>query len=102
MTKTNTLSIKEFEYYLVFTDTNSNYIMAYGYTQKPAIMEMKYAIEALSQEQDLIAAIPNFHQVIDYVCFQVMKHKKFLKYMEEQEAKMAKAEAKAEKKKKKD
>ncbi len=94
-----TLQIKEFEYYLVFTDTNGNYIMAYGYNQKPAIMEMKYAIEALAKEEDLIVAIPNFHQIIDYICFDVMKHKKFIKYMTAQEEKMQKAENKLKKKK---
>ena len=32
-------------------------MMAYGYNQKPAIMEMKYAIEALAKEEDLIKYI---------------------------------------------
>ena len=94
-----TLQIKEFEYYLVFTDTNGNYMIAYGYNQKPAIMEMKYAIEALAKEEDLISVIPNFHQIIDYICFDVMKHKKFIKYMIAQEEKMQKAENKLKKKK---
>lgn len=79
------LEIKEFAYYLVFTDDKGQYIMAYGYNQKPAIIDMKVAIETLSTEKDLIAAIPNFHEVLDYICFSVMKHKKFIKYIDEQE-----------------
>lgn len=81
------LEIKEFPYYLVFMDDKGQYIMAYGYNQKPAIIDMKVAIETLSTEKDLIAAIPNFHEVIDFICFSVMKHKKFIKYIDEQEEK---------------
>ena len=55
--------------------------------------------EALAKEEDLISVIPNFHQIIDYICFDVMKHKKFIKYMTVQEEKMQKAENKLKKKK---
>ena len=85
---------KEFEYYLVFMDDRSNYVMAYGYSHKPAIIEFKYAIEALSNDEELIIAIPNFKNIIDYICFEVMSHKKFIKFMVEQEKKMRKYDKK--------
>jgi hypothetical protein len=87
---TKKFEIREFEYYLIFMDDHGNYVNAYGYQQPPAIIDMKYAIETLSKEEDLIAAIPNFHNIIDYICFEVMTHKKFIKYMVKQEKKMSK------------
>jgi hypothetical protein len=80
-----TTTFKEFEYYLVFMDNNYNYVMAYGYNHKPSILEFKYAIETLSNDEELIVAIPNFKNIIDYVCFDVMSHKKFIEYMVQQE-----------------
>lgn len=100
MSETENLEIKDFEYYLVFTDDNDNYIMAYGYERKPAILEMKYAIETLTNDPDLSAAIPDFKKVIDYICFDVMTHKKFIKYMVKQEEKMKKYDDKKTRKKK--
>ena len=91
---TNAVEIKEFEYYIVFKDSNNNYIMGYGYPDTPSILDMKYAFDTLSKDQELVAAIPDFHHVFDYISVDVMKHKKFIKYMTEQEEKLRKAEAK--------
>ncbi len=91
---TDAVEIKEFEYYIVFKDSNNNYIMGYGYPDAPTILDMKYAFDTLSKDQELVAAIPDFHRVFDYISVDVMKHKKFIKYMSEQEEKLRKAEAK--------
>jgi|SaaInlStandDraft_4_1057021.scaffolds.fasta_scaffold20813_3 hypothetical protein len=92
--------IKEFDWYLVFHDDRGNYVMGYGYESKPAIMDMKYALDALAEDQELIAAIPDFHKVMDYICFGVMNYKKFAKYIVKQEEKMTKEEDNIKKKKK--
>lgn len=97
----DSLTIKEFSYYLVFMDDKANYVMAYGYERKPGILEFKYAIDALVNDPELSAAIPDFHKIIDYICFDVMPHKKFIKYMNKWEEKMSKLESKGKKKKKK-
>lgn len=94
------MDIKDFEWYIVFMDSKENYVMAYGYSDRPAIIDMKYAFDALAKEDDLAVAIPDFHNIMDYVCVDVMSHKKFMKYMVDQEAKMKKLETKKEKKKK--
>lgn len=79
------LEIKEFPYYIVFMDDKGQYVMAYGYNKKPAVVDMRVAIDTLSTEKDLIAAIPNFHEVMGYICVSIMKYKKFIKYIEDQE-----------------
>lgn len=82
------LEIKKFDYYLVFVDDRKNYIVAYGYNCRPSILEFKYAVETLSNDKHLEKSIPDFHQIIDFICFEVMSYKKFLKYMEKQEKKL--------------
>ncbi len=94
------LEIKEFEHYIVFKDSNDNYVMGYGYPDAPTILDMKYAFDTLSKDQELAAAIPDFHRVFDYISVDVMTHKKFIKYMGKQEEKLRKAEAKKDKKSK--
>lgn len=91
----------EHNWYIVFQDQKGNYMIAYGYEEKPIIMEFKGALEQFSKEPDLKAAIPDFEKIIDLVCFDVMDHKTFVKYMEKQEKKMQKAEKKTQKKDKK-
>ena len=92
------LELIEYNWYLVFQDQKGSYMIAYGYEEKPVIMEFKGALEQFSKEPDLIAAIPDFEKIIDLVCFDVMDHKKFIKYMEKQEKKAEKADKKAKKK----
>lgn len=91
---------KEFNYYIVFMDQKDSYMIAYGYEEKPIVMEFKGALEQFSKEPDLKAAIPDFEKIIDLVCFDVMDHKTFINYMEKQEKKAAKAEKKSKKKEK--
>lgn len=97
----NELEIKEFEYYIVFQDSNSNYVIAYGYKQLPAVIDIKYAFDQVSKEPDLVSVIPEWQKQVDYVSVDIMNHKSFIKYMIKQEEKAAKAEKKAEKKAKK-
>jgi hypothetical protein len=96
--KETELEIIEYNYYLVFQDQKGNYMIAYGYEEKPIVMEFKGALEQFSKEESLKSVIPDFEKIIDLVCFDVMDHKTFVKYMEKQEKKAAKAEKKAEKK----
>lgn len=95
------LEIKDFEYYLVFLDSKDNYVISYGYEERPAVIDIKYAFDQLPKEEDLKAAIPNLEKVFDYISVDIMNHDKFLKYMEKQEKKAAKAEKKMKKKGKK-
>ena len=91
---------KEFNYYIVFQDQKQNYMIAYGYEEKPIVMEFKNALEQFSKEKDLKDIIPDFEKIIDLVCFDVMDHKTFIKYMEKQEKKAKKAKKKNKKEKK--
>lgn len=88
------LKVKEFSHYIVFKDSNNNYVMGYGYEDSPTILDMKYAFDTLSKDPELVVAIPEFSRVFDYISVDVMTHKKFIKYMEEQEQKLRKMEAK--------
>ena len=94
----NLNNIKKFNYYLVFMDQKENYITAYGYNERPIILEFKNALEQFSNEEDLKETIPNFENIIDFVCFDVMKYKKFIKYLEKQGKKAKKTEKKSNKK----
>ncbi len=76
------LEVKKFNYYIVFMDTNGIYLTAYGYDEKPVIMNFFVAVKQLSEEKDLAAAIPNFHEVIDYVGFEIMEYDDFIKYLD--------------------
>lgn len=98
MTVPNAAEVKEFSHYIVFKDTNNNYVMAYGYEDAPVILDMKYAFDSLSKDAELAIAIPDFHKVFDYITVDVMTHKKFMKYVTEQEEKMQKMEKKSSKK----
>lgn len=98
---TDNIEVKEFSHYIVFKDSNNNYVMAYGYEGAPAILDMKYAFESLGNDPELQVAIPDFHKVFDYITVDVMTHKKFMKYVAEQEEKMQKLESKTETKKSK-
>ncbi len=91
MLKTD-LIIKEFDYYIVFQDSNANYIIAYGYKSKPTVMDLKFAFEQIITEQDLNEVIPNFKQIVDYISIDIMQYDKFVKYMEKQESKAIKTE----------
>jgi len=93
------MDIKEFDYYLVFMDSNANYVISYGYETRPAVIDIKYAFEQVANEPDLVAAIPDWKTQLDYVSIETMNHKKFVKYMVEQEKKAKKVEKKAKKKK---
>lgn len=101
MTKTqnNDISIIEHKWYIVFQDQKENYMMAYGYEEKPVVMEFKGALEQFVKEPELKEAIQDFENIVDLVCFDVMDYDKFIKYMEKQEKKAAKAEKKKSKKK---
>lgn len=99
MSKKTELEINEHDYYIVFTDSEDNYIIGYGYEQKPAIIDFKYAFEQLSNEQDLVETIPDFKKIVDYISVSIMNHKKFVKYMIKQEENAQKAEKKQKKKK---
>lgn len=90
----DTQNLKEFNYYIVFMDHNSTYMMAYGYNEKPIIMEFMGAVEQFSKEQELKDAIADFEKIIDLVCFEVMDYDTFIKYIEEQEKKAAKIDKK--------
>lgn len=98
----NNISIIEHNYYIVFMDQKGSYMMAYGYEEKPIVMEFKGALEQFSKEPDLKAVIPDFEKIVDLVCFDVMNHKTFVKYMEKQEKKAAKVEKEVEKEAKKE
>lgn len=98
---TDNIEIKEFSHYIVFKDSKNNYIMAYGYADAPAILDMKYAFESLGNDPELQIAIPDFQKVFDYITVDVMTHKKFMKYVAEQEEKMQQLESKTETKKSK-
>lgn len=95
------LEIKDFEYYVVLMDSNENYVISYGYEQRPAIIDLKFMFEQLITDKTsgLHEAIPDFKKVIDYVSIDIMNHKKFVKYMEKQETIANKKEAKAKSKK---
>ena len=95
------LEIKDFEYYVVLMDSNENYVISYGYEQRPAIIDLKFMFEQLITDKTsgLHEAIPDFEKVIDYVSIDIMNHKKFLKYMEKQEKKADKADKKKKKRK---
>jgi len=88
------LEIKEFEYYLVFMDSNKNYVISYGYEQLPAVIDLKYAFEQLAKEEDLASVIPDWKNQIDYVSVDIMNYNKFIKYMIKQEKLAKKAEKK--------
>lgn len=77
--------MKDYEYYLVFMDDRSNFLTAYGYDHKPAIIEFKYALEALQNDKEVNSLIPNLMEIFDYICFETMTNKKFVKYMKKQE-----------------
>jgi hypothetical protein len=96
------LAIIEHKWYIVFQDQKQNYMIAYGYEEKPIVMEFKGALEQFAKEPELKAAIQDFEQIIDLVCFDVMDHKAFVKYMEKQEKKAQKIEKKVEKSAKKE
>lgn len=101
MGKKSELEIKDFEYYVVLMDSNDNYVISYGYEQRPAIIDLKYMFEQIIADKTsgLHSAIPDFEKVIDYVSVDIMNHKKFVKYMEKQEENADKAEKKTKKKK---
>jgi len=101
MSKESTLEIKEFEFYLVFMDSSQNYVISYGYEQRPAVIDLKYAFDQVSKEPDLVAVIPDWQKQVDYVSVETMNHKRFIKYMVEQEKLAQKAEKKSKKKKEK-
>lgn len=82
------LEIRKFDYYIVFTDDHKNYICAYGYKKRPCILDFKYAVETLNQDKNLEETIPDFHDIFDFICFDVMSYKKFMKYMDKQEKKL--------------
>jgi len=84
MTETKKIEIKNFDYYIVFMDSNQKYIMAYGYDHIPSILEMKCAIETLSLDKDIALNIPNLEEVLDYICFYVMVYDEFITYMDNQ------------------
>ena len=92
----NKLEIQDFEYYVVLMDSNDNYVISYGYEQRPAIIDLKFMFEQIISDKTsgLHEAIPDFEKVIDYVSVDIMNHKKFMKYMDKQDAKDAKAEKK--------
>ena len=95
------MEIKEFNWYLVMMDSNSNYVISYGYNERPAIIDLKYAFEQLVKEPDLIAIIPDWEKQVDYVSVDIMGHEKFVKYMVKQEKLAKKADKKSKKKKEK-
>jgi len=66
-------------------DDNENYLTAYGYDHKPAVIEFKYALDAMENDYDLSILIPNFSEIKDFICFEVMRYKKFVKFMKKQE-----------------
>lgn len=92
MKKQKKMEIKDFEYYVVLMDSNDNYVISYGYEQRPAIIDMKYMFEQIMSDKTsgLHEAIPDFEKVIDYVSVDIMKHKRFIKYMDKQEEKTKK------------
>ena len=61
----NVLEVKKFKYYIVFMDTNGIYLTAYGYNEKPVVMNFFVAVKTLSEEKELAAVIPNFQEKID-------------------------------------
>ncbi len=93
------MEIKEFNYYLVFMDSNSNYVISYGYEQRPAVIDLKYAFDQVSKEPDLAAVIPDWQKQIDYVSVDIMGHEKFVKYMVKQEKQAKKVDKKKKKEK---
>ena len=90
------LEMVEYNWYIVFMDQKGNYMIAYGYEEQPIIMEFKGALEQFAKEPDLIAAIQDFEKIVDLVCFEVMNHKRFVKYMEKQEKRAQKIEKEVE------
>lgn len=92
---------EEFKFYIVFKDTHDNYIEAYGYEHEPTVLDIKYVFEdMLSSDSTFKQIVPDADRVFDYVTVAIMKNKKFVKYLEEQEEKASKLEKKAEKTKK--
>ena len=92
------LEIKEFDWYLVFMDSHDNYVISYGYEQRPAVIDLKYAFGQVTKEEDLVAVIPDWKKQVDYVSVAIMDHEKFVKYMVKQEKLANKAEKKSKKK----
>ena len=86
------LTIHDYEYYIVFQDSKGNYIYGYGYNSMPRMVDFQYVFSEIFNVPELKIAIPDFANVIGYATVTVMKHKKFMKYMEEQEAKMSRLE----------
>lgn len=88
--------VKEYEFYVVLMDSNDNYVISYGYDQRPTIIDLKFMFEQLITDKTsgLHTAIPDFEKVIDYVSLDIMSHSKFIKYMGKQEKKAEKAEKK--------
>lgn len=75
---------KEHAYYIIFKDDHNNYVAAYGFELPPNISEMNQAVEVLKQDPTLKENIPNFLDIIDYICFDVMTHAMFSIYMAQQ------------------
>jgi len=93
------LEIKEFDWYVVFMDSAGTYVISYGYEQRPAVIDLKYAFEQVTKEPDLVQTIPEWKKQVDYVSVDIMNHKSFIKYMVKQEEIAKKLEKKSKKKK---
>jgi hypothetical protein len=74
------VEIQKFDYYIVFMDSNSNYLVAYGYSKRPIIMDFLTAMKELSEDKELLLTIPNLKEVIDYVSFDVMEYAEFVEF----------------------
>lgn len=92
------IEAKDYNYYVVFMDNKDNFIEAYGYEEKPNVLDLKYAFGDMLEADSMFSkSVPDAQKVFDYVTVDIMKHKKFVKYMEDQEARAKKLEAKKEK-----
>lgn len=80
-------------------DSNNNYLVAYGYTQRPVVMDFIQAIKELSEEKDLLDAIPNLKDIIDYISFDVLEYDAFVEYLTSEQNKRDATPVKKKKKK---
>jgi hypothetical protein len=74
------VEIQKFDYYIVFMDSNSNYLVAYGYSKRPIVMDFLTAMKELSEDKELLLTIPNLKEIIDYVSFDVMEYDEFVEF----------------------